>query len=75
MFESLSDRFDTIFTKLRGKGRLGEADVEEVLREIRVALLEADVNFTVVRGFVARVKERAVGIELSKALNPAQQVI
>ncbi|MEJ7845682.1 MAG: signal recognition particle protein, partial [Acidimicrobiales bacterium] len=75
MFESLSDRFDTIFTKLRGKGRLGEADVDEVMREIRVALLEADVNFTVVRGFVARVKERAVGIELSKALNPAQQVI
>ena len=75
MFESLTDRFDGIFTRLRGKGRLGEDDVDEVLREIRVALLEADVNFTVVRGLVARIKERAVGAELSKALNPAQQVV
>ena len=61
MFESLSDRFEGIFTRLRGKGRLSEADVDEVLREIRVALLEADVNLAVARGFVARVKERAVG--------------
>jgi signal recognition particle subunit SRP54 len=75
MFESLSDRFDGIFTRLRGKGRLSEADVDEVLREIRVALLEADVNLAVARGFVARVKERAVGEDLAAALNPAQQVI
>jgi signal recognition particle subunit SRP54 len=75
MFEALSDRFESIFRRLRGKGRISEADVDEVLHEIRVALLEADVNFKVVRGFVARIKERAVGAELSKALNPAQQVI
>jgi signal recognition particle subunit SRP54 len=75
MFEALSDRFEGIFRRLRGRGRLTEADVDEVLHEIRVALLEADVNFKVVRGFVDRVRERAVGEDLSKALNPAQQVI
>jgi signal recognition particle subunit SRP54 len=75
MFESLSDRFDGIFKRLRGKGRLTEADVDEVLREIRVALLEADVNLAVARGFVQRVRERAIGEALSDALNPAQQVI
>ena len=75
MFASLSDRFDSIFTKLKGRGRLGEAEVDEVLREIRVALLEADVNLTVVRGFIERIREACVGAELSKALNPAQQVI
>jgi signal recognition particle subunit SRP54 len=75
MFESLSDRFDGIFTRLRGRGRLGEAEVEEVLREIRVALLEADVNFKVVKGFVERVRDQTVGAELSKSLSPAQQVI
>jgi signal recognition particle subunit SRP54 len=75
MFESLSDRFEGIFTRLRSRGRLNEADVDEVLREIRVALLEADVNFVVVREMVKRIKERTVGIELSKSLSPAQQVI
>jgi signal recognition particle subunit SRP54 len=75
MFDALSDRFDGIFKRLRGKGILREEDVEEVLREIRVALLEADVNFAVVRGMLDRIRERAVGIELSEALNPAQQVI
>ena len=75
MFESLSDRFDAIFTRLRGRGRLGDADVDEVLREIRVALLEADVNLTVVRGLVTRIREACVGAELSKSLTPAQQVI
>jgi len=75
MFESLSDRFDGIFKKLRGKGRLSEADVDEVLREIRLALLEADVNFTVVRGLVARIREQTVGTELHAALDPAQQVV
>ena len=75
MFEALSDRFEGIFGRLRGKGKLTEADVDEVLREIRLALLEADVNFTVVKGFVARVRERCLGVELSKALNPGQQVI
>src|SRR5687768_11521655 len=75
MFEALSDRFDGIFKRLRGKGILREEDVEEVLREIRVALLEADVDFTVVRTMQSRIRERAVGIELSEALNPAQHVI
>jgi len=75
MFEALSDRFDGIFKRLRGKGKLSEADVDEVLREIRVALLEADVNFTVVKAMQRRIRERAVGAELHEALNPAQQVI
>jgi signal recognition particle subunit SRP54 len=75
MFDSLSDRFDAIFTRLRGRGRLGDDDVDEVLREVRLALLQADVNIAVVRTFVARVREQVVGAELSKALNPAEQVI
>lgn len=75
MFDALSDRFEGIFKRLRGKGRLSDADVDEVLREIRVALLEADVNLAVVRALRDRVRERAVGAELSKALNPAEQVI
>ena len=75
MFESLTDRFDAIFTRLRGRGRLSEADVDEVLREIRVALLEADVNFKVVKDLVARIKEACVGADLSQSLSPAQQVI
>ena len=75
MFDSLSDRFEGIFTRLRGKGRLSEADVDEVLREIRLALLEADVAFGVVKDLVARIREQAIGAEVAKALNPAQQVI
>ncbi|MFN3217639.1 MAG: signal recognition particle protein [Acidimicrobiales bacterium] len=75
MFDALSDRFEGIFGRLRGKGRLSEDDIDEVLREIRMALLEADVNFGVVRGFQNRVRERCVGAEIHKALNPAQQVI
>ncbi|MEY2419607.1 MAG: signal recognition particle subunit [Actinomycetota bacterium] len=75
MFEGLSDRFDNIFTKMRGRGRLSEADVDEVCREIRVALLEADVNFTVARDFIAKVKDATIGLDLSQSLNPAQQVI
>ncbi|MBL8776180.1 MAG: signal recognition particle protein [Acidimicrobiales bacterium] len=75
MFDALSDRFDGIFTRLRGRGRLSDADIDEVLREIRVALLEADVNVTVVKGLVGRIRERCVGEELSKSLTPAQQVI
>ena len=75
MFESLSDRFDGIFTRLRGRGRLTEADIDEVCREIRVALLEADVNVTVARDFIGRVKEACIGADLSKSLSPAQQVI
>jgi len=75
MFESLSDRFETIFKRLRGRGRMGEAEVDEVLREIRVALLEADVNFKVVKNLVARIREQCVGADLSASLSPAQQVI
>ncbi|MBK9178936.1 MAG: signal recognition particle protein [Acidimicrobiales bacterium] len=75
MFDALSDRFDGIFKRLRGKGRLGEAEVDETLREIRLALLEADVNFRVVKDLVARIRERCVGAELGKSLSPAQQVI
>ena len=75
MFDSLSERFEGIFTRLRSRGRLGEREVDEVCREIRIALLEADVNFKVVKSFVARIKEQAAGADLSKSLSPAQQVI
>lgn len=75
MFDNLSNRFDGILKRLRSKGRLSEADVDEVLAEIRTALLEADVNVTVVRNVVARIRAGAVGIEQSKALDPSQQII
>jgi signal recognition particle subunit SRP54 len=75
MFDALSDRFDGIFTRLRSRGRLNEKDVDEIAREIRLALLEADVNVKVVKGFIARVKERANGADVQKSLSPAQQVI
>jgi signal recognition particle subunit SRP54 len=75
MFDALSDRFDGIFTRLRSRGRLTEKDVDEVCREIRLALLEADVNVRVVKGLISRVKERANGAEVAKSLSPAQQVI
>ena len=75
MFESLSDRFDAVFTRLRGRGRLSEADVDEALREIRLALLQADVNLRVVRDFVTRIREQLIGLDLSRSLTPSQQVI
>ncbi|HLH29147.1 MAG TPA: signal recognition particle protein [Acidimicrobiales bacterium] len=75
MFETLTERFEGIVSRLRGRGRLTEADVDEVLSEIRTALLEADVEFGVVRAFTARVRERTVGLELSAALSPGQQVV
>jgi signal recognition particle subunit SRP54 len=75
VFETLSDRLDAVFTKLRGKGRLTEADIEDTLREIRLALLEADVSVQVIKTFRDRVKARALGAEVSQSLNPAQQVI
>ena len=75
MFDSLTDRFDAVFTKLRGKGRLSDADVDEALREIRLALLEADVSFVVVRNLIDRIRIATVGIETSQSLSPAQQVI
>ena len=75
MFDTLSDRLDKVFTSLRGKGRLSDADIDATAREIRIALLEADVALPVVKAFVGAVKERARGAEVSQALNPAQQVI
>lgn len=75
MFDALSGRFDDIFRRLRGRGRLSEKDVDAVLREIRLALLEADVSLRVVKAFIADVKERAAGAEINKSLTPAQQVI
>jgi len=75
VFDALSERLDKAFTKLRSKGRLSESDLDATAREIRIALLEADVALPVVREFIAGVKDRARGIEVSKALNPAQQVI
>ncbi|WP_433369146.1 signal recognition particle protein [Actinoplanes sp. CA-142083] len=75
MFDTLSDRLSGIFTKLRGKGRLTDADIDATAREIRLALLEADVALPVVKAFVFNVKERARGAEVSQALNPAQQII
>ena len=75
MFDTLSDRLNGIFTKLRGKGRLSDADIDATAREIRLALLEADVALPVVRAFIAALKERSRGAEVHKALNPAQQVI
>lgn len=75
MFDSLQDRLQSAFKNLRGKGRLSEADIDATAREIRLALLDADVAVPVVRDFIARVKERALGAEVSGALNPAQQVI
>ncbi|MFN2587164.1 MAG: signal recognition particle protein [Actinomycetota bacterium] len=75
MFDSLSGRFDEIFTRLRSRGRLTEKQVDEVLREIRLALLEADVSLKVVKAFVTDIRERAAGAEIHKSLTPAQQVI
>jgi signal recognition particle subunit SRP54 len=75
VFETLSDRLTQVFSTLRGKGRLSAADIDATAREIRIALLEADVALPVVRQFIARIKERAGGEEVSAALNPAQQVI
>jgi len=75
VFETLSDRLTQVFTSLRGHGRLSPADIDATCREIRIALLEADVALPVVRQFIANVRERASGAEVSEALNPAQQVI
>jgi signal recognition particle subunit SRP54 len=75
MFETLTGRLNQVFDQLRRRGKLTEADVDLAMREVRLALLEADVHFSVVKTLVARVRERAVGTEVSKALNPGQQVI
>lgn len=75
MFENLTNRLNQVFDQLRRRGKLSEADVDAAMREVRLALLEADVHFSVVKSFIARVRERAVGAEVSRALNPGQQVI
>lgn len=75
MFENLTSRLNTVFAQLRKRGKLSEADVDAALREVRLALLEADVHYSVVKDFINRVRIRAVGSEVSQALNPAQQVI
>jgi len=75
MFQGLSDKLQETFKRLKGKGRLKEADVNEAMREVRVALLEADVNFKVVKEFVTKVKERSIGQEVLESLSPAQFVI
>jgi signal recognition particle subunit SRP54 len=75
MFENLTSRLNDVFQQLRKRAKLSAADVDVMLREVRLALLEADVNYGVVKDFTTRLRERAIGVEVSKALNPAQQVI
>jgi signal recognition particle subunit SRP54 len=75
MFEVLSEKLSAVFRKLSGRGKLTEKDIDEALRQVRLALLEADVNFKVVKDFVSRVKERSLGAEVLRSLTPAQQII
>jgi signal recognition particle subunit SRP54 len=75
VFENLTERLENVFKQLRRRGKLSEGDVDTAMREVRLALLEADVNYAVVKDFVARVRERSIGSEVSKALNPGQQVV
>ncbi|MGB8990451.1 MAG: signal recognition particle protein [Desulfobaccales bacterium] len=75
MFDRLSDKLNAVFKKLKGRGKLSEGQVQEALREVRLALLEADVNYKVTKSFIERIRERAVGEEVMRSLTPAQQVI
>ena len=75
MFEALSEKLNGVFSRFTSKGRLTEKDVEEGLREVRLALLEADVNFKVARDFIQRVRERSVGTEVLESLSPGQQIV
>ena len=74
-FENLGDKLSAVFKKLKGRGKLTEKDIKEAMREVKLALLEADVNFKVVKSFIARVSEKAVGEEILESLTPAQQLI
>ena len=74
-FEGLSEKLQGVFKKLKGKGILTESDIDEAMREVKLALLEADVNFKVVKDFVKEVKEKSLGKEVLESLTPAQQVI
>ena len=75
MFDTLSDRLEGVFKRLRGQGRFSERNIVEALREVRLALLEADVNFKVVKAFVDRVRDRAMGQDVLRSLSPSQQVV
>jgi signal recognition particle subunit SRP54 len=75
MFDSLTDRLESVFKKIRGHARLDESNIQEALREVRLALLEADVNFKVVKAFIERVRERAMGQDVMKSLTPGQMVV
>ena len=75
MFENLSDKLDAVFKKLKGHGKLTESNIEEGLREVRMALLEADVHFRVVKQFIADIKTRALGQDVLASLTPGQQII
>ena len=75
MFETLTQRLNQIFSGLRKRGKLNEADVDAAMREVRLALLEADVHYSVVKEFVKNIRQRSIGSEVSEALNPGQQVI
>ena len=75
VFESLSEKLQNALGKLRGKGKLTEKDLDMAMREVRLALLEADVNFKVVKDFIKTIKERSVGTEVMESLTPGQQVI
>ena len=74
-FEGLTEKISATFKKLRGKGRLKEADVKEAMREIRMALLEADVSYKVVKDFVKSVSDRCVGVDVLESLTPAQMIV
>ncbi|MCK5329822.1 MAG: signal recognition particle receptor subunit alpha, partial [Candidatus Marinimicrobia bacterium] len=75
MFDQLTDRFDTVLRNLRGLGKITDANIQQTAREIRRALLEADVNFKVARGFVERVEEKAQGTKVIKSIKPGEQFI
>ena len=75
MFDNLANKLNIVFNKLSGKGRITEQDTDDALKDVRLALLEADVNFRVARDFVNKVKEKTVGIELMQSLSPGQQIV
>ena len=75
MFNDLSERLNGIFRNLKGKGKLSESNIKDSLKEIRMALLEADVNFRIVKNFIKEIQERALGQEVMKSLEPGQQVV
>ena len=75
MFGTLTDKFEGVFRRLRGLGKISESNVSEALRDVRLALLEADVDFAVTRDFLAAVKEKALGVEVLKSVTPGQQLI